>query len=203
MAFPNFSYECQAFVLGHSIVCGIDEAGRGPWAGPVVASAVILDPTGIPDGLNDSKKLNETKREALFELIMRSAQVGIGIASAKEIDAINILQATFLAMQRAIAELKSQPDLALIDGNKSPKLNCKTQTIIGGDAKSLSIAAASIIAKVTRDRIMHALDQAYPYYGFAHHKGYGTAAHAAALAIHGPCAEHRKSFKPIALILAR
>ena len=203
MAFPNFSYECQAFVLGHFIVCGIDEAGRGPWAGPVVASAVILDPTGIPDGLNDSKKLNEAKREALFDPIMNSSQVGIGIVSAKEIDEINILQATFLAMQRAFAELKSQPDLALIDGNKSPKLNCKTQTIIGGDAKSLSIAAASIIAKVTRDRLMQALDQAYPYYGFARHKGYGTAAHAAALAIHGPCAEHRKSFKPIALILAR
>jgi ribonuclease HII len=164
---------------------------------------VILDPKNIPRGLNDSKKLNEAKREFLFDPILQSSHVGIGIVSAKEIDEINILQATFLAMQRAFAQLKVTPQLALIDGNKSPKLNCKTQTIIGGDAKSLSIAAASIIAKVTRDRIMHQHDQTYPHYGFAHHKGYGTAAHKAALALHGPCAEHRKSFKPIALILAR
>jgi ribonuclease HII len=203
MTFPNFSFESAALDEGHTIICGIDEAGRGPWAGPVVASAVILDPKNIPHGLNDSKKLNEAKREVLFDPIMQSSQVGIGIVSAAEIDEINILQATFLAMQRAFAQLKVTPQLALIDGNKSPKLNCKTQTIIGGDAKSLSIAAASIIAKVTRDRIMHQHDQTYPHYGFAHHKGYGTAAHKAALALHGPCAEHRKSFKPIALILAR
>jgi ribonuclease HII len=203
MTTPNFSFESAALNQGHSIICGIDEAGRGPWAGPVVASAVILDPKNIPHGLNDSKKLNEAKREALFDPIMCLSKVGIGIVSAAEIDEINILQATFLAMQRAFDQLEIKPHLALIDGNKSPKLNCKTQTIIGGDAKSLSIAAASIIAKVTRDRIMHQLDQTYPHYGFIRHKGYGTAAHAAALAIHGPCAEHRKSFKPIALILAR
>ena len=184
-------------------MCGIDEAGRGPWAGPVVASAVILDPKNIPQGLNDSKKLNEVKREALFDPIMQSSEVGVGIVSAAEIDDLNILQATFIAMQRAFAQLKIKPDFALIDGNKSPKLICKTQTIISGDAKSLSIAAASIIAKVTRDRIMHVLDQTYPRYGFARHKGYGTVAHAAALAKHGPCEEHRKSFKPIALLLAR
>jgi ribonuclease HII len=200
---PNFSFESTAINLGHVLICGIDEAGRGPWAGPVVASAVILDPKNIPSGLNDSKKLNEAKREVLFEPIMQSSHVGIGIVSAAEIDEINILQATFLAMQRAFDQLENKPDLALIDGNKSPKLNCKTQTIIGGDAKSLSIAAASIIAKVTRDRIMHQHHETYPHYGFAHHKGYGTSAHAAALAIHGPCAEHRKSFKLIALILAR
>jgi ribonuclease HII len=200
---PNFSFESAALSQGHTIICGIDEAGRGPWAGPVVASAVILDAKNIPHGLNDSKKLNEAKREVLFDPIMQSSQVGIGIVSAAEIDEINILQATFLAMQRAFDQLKTKPDLALIDGNKSPKLICKTQTIIGGDAKSLSIAAASIIAKVTRDRIMHQHDQTYPHYGFARHKGYGTAAHSAALAIHGPCAEHRKSFKPIALILPR
>ena len=203
MTAPTFIFESSAFALGHTIICGIDEAGRGPWAGPVVASAVILDPNNIPQGLNDSKKLNEAKREALFGLIMYSSKVGIGIVSAAEIDEINILQATFLAMERAFEQLEIKPDLALIDGNRSPKLNCKTQTIIGGDAKSLSIAAASIIAKVTRDRIMHQHDLTYPLYGFLRHKGYGTAAHAAALAIHGPCAEHRKSFKPIALILSR
>ena len=203
MSSPNFNFESQGLADGHTIICGIDEAGRGPWAGPVVAGAVILDPKNIPRGLNDSKKLNEAKREILFDPIMQSSHVGIGIVSATEIDEINILQATFLAMQRAFAQLEITPDLALIDGNKSPKLNCKTQTIIGGDAKSLSIAAASIIAKVTRDRIMHEHDHIYPHYGFARHKGYGTAAHAAALAIHGPCAEHRKSFKPIALILSR
>ena len=200
---PDFHFEFTARKSGHTIICGIDEAGRGPWAGPVVASAVILDPKNIPQGLNDSKKLNEAKREALFDPIMQSSQVGIGIVSAKEIDDINILQATFLAMQRAFDQLEIKPDLALIDGNKSPKLICKTQTIIGGDAKSLSIAAASIIAKVSRDRIMHQLDLTHPHYGFARHKGYGTAAHAAALAKHGPCGEHRKSFKPIALLLAR
>lgn len=200
---PSFTFEFQALNDGHTIICGIDEAGRGPWAGPVVASAVILDPKNIPEGLNDSKKLNEARREALFDPIMQSSHVGVGIVSAAEIDEINILQATFLAMQRAFSQLQPKPDLALIDGNKSPKLDCKTQTIVGGDAKSLSIAAASIIAKVTRDRIMHQLDLVYPQFSFARHKGYGTATHAAALAIHGPCDEHRKSFKPIALILAR
>ena len=191
---PNLSYELAS---GHAIICGIDEAGRGPWAGPVCAAAVILDFANIPAGLDDSKKLTEAKRERLYPEIIASADVGVGLVSAAEIDEINILQATFLAMNRAVAALKSKPTLALIDGNRAPKLFCATQTIIGGDAKSLSIAAASIIAKVTRDRLMIELGAVYPAYGFAKHKGYGTAAHAAALAKHGSCTEHRKSFAPI------
>ena len=181
----------------HTIVCGVDEAGRGPWAGPVCAAAVILDQRHIPEGLNDSKKLTQTKREKLFPEIMASADVGVGLVSAQEIDQINILQATYVAMNRAVAALKSKPTLALIDGNRAPKLLCATQTIIGGDAKSLSIAAASIIAKVTRDRLMVELDKTFPAYGFARHKGYGTAAHHAALKQYGACPEHRMSFAPI------
>ena len=194
---PTLHFELSS---SHTIICGIDEAGRGPWAGPVSAAAVILDQAKIPQGLNDSKKLTEAKREALFPEIMATSDVGIGLVSAQEIDDINILQATYLAMQRAIANLKSKPTLALIDGNRAPKLFCETQCIIGGDAKSLSIAAASIIAKVTRDHIMHDLDRIFPQYGFAKHKGYGTAQHAATLAKYGPCTEHRKSFKPIAAL---
>jgi ribonuclease HII len=182
---------------GHTIICGVDEAGRGPWAGPVCAAAVILDQRNIPAGLNDSKKLSEAKRDHLFPLIFAIAEVGIGLASAQEIDEINILQATYLAMNRAVAALRAKPTLALIDGNRAPNLFCATQTIIGGDAKSLSIAAASIIAKVTRDRLMVEMDNAFPAYGFARHKGYGTAFHAAALAQLGPCTEHRFSFAPI------
>ena len=191
---PNLAYERAS---PHAIICGVDEAGRGPWAGPVCAAAVILDQANIPDGLNDSKKLSEARREQLFPLIMASADVGVGLVSAQEIDEINILQATYLAMSRAVTALKSKPTLALVDGNRAPKLFCATQTIIGGDAKSLSIAAASIIAKVTRDRLMIEMDKASPAYGFAKHKGYGTALHAAALAKYGPCTEHRFSFAPI------
>ena len=191
---PNLSFELRS---GHTLICGVDEAGRGPWAGPVCAAAVILDQANIPAGLNDSKKLTEARREALFPLIMAAAHVGVGLVSAAEIDQLNILQATYLAMNRAVAALKTKPALALIDGNRAPKLSCATQVIIGGDAKSISIAAASIIAKVTRDRLMCELDKAFPAYGFARHKGYGTAAHAAALSQHGPCTEHRRSFKPI------
>ena len=198
---PDFTFEIAACEKGHAIICGVDEAGRGPWAGPVCAAAVILDTGNIPAGLNDSKKLTEAKREALFPLIMAAADVGVGLVSAAEIDEINILQATYLAMSRAVASLRTKPTLALIDGNRAPKLFCATQTIICGDAKSLSIAAASIIAKVTRDRLMCELDKAFPAYGFARHKGYGTAAHAAAMAQHGPCTEHRKSFKPIRALL--
>jgi ribonuclease HII len=193
---PDFSFEQTAISQG-LIPCGVDEAGRGPWAGPVVAAAVVLDPRNIPAGLNDSKKLTEAKREALFDPIMRSARVGVGIASAKLIDEINILQATYRAMQDAVAALGDHTTFALVDGNRAPALSIRTLTIIEGDGKCLSIAAASIIAKVTRDRIMHDLECAYPGYGFAKHKGYGTSAHMAALQRLGPCPEHRKSFKPI------
>ncbi len=200
---PNLVFENAAIARGFLRVCGIDEAGRGPWAGPVVAAAVILDFAHIPPGLNDSKKLNEAQREALFAPILKHADFGIGIVEASEIDAINILQATFLAMSRAVSGLKNRPDYALVDGNRAPNLPCKVEPIIEGDGKSLSIAAASIIAKVTRDRLMVAMDQSYPGYGFSRHKGYGTAAHAAALARLGPCAEHRMSFKPIKALLVR
>jgi ribonuclease HII len=197
MPLPDFSREAIAIASGQ-IVCGIDEAGRGPWAGPVVAAAVELEPANIPPGLNDSKKLTEARREALFPLIMSAAKVGIGEASAAEIDHYNILRATHLAMQRALMALPCRPDLALVDGNRAPELSIRVQTIIGGDAASLSIAAASIIAKVTRDRYMRMLETRYSGYGFASHKGYGTAAHQKALARLGPCPEHRKSFAPIA-----
>lgn len=196
---PDFSFEHHAINLG-LIPCGVDEAGRGPWAGPVVASAVILDATNIPEGLNDSKKLTEARREVLFDLIMQTSTVGIGIVSAQQIDALNILQATYLAMKNAIARLTSPPTLALIDGNRAPTLSIRTQTIVAGDAKCLSIAAASIIAKVTRDRIMQDLDAQFPIYGFSAHKGYGTALHMQALQQFGPCPEHRKSYKPVAAL---
>ena len=199
---PDFTLERAAIRAGHGIVCGIDEAGRGPWAGPVVAAAVVLDADAIPQGLNDSKKLTEAQREALFEPIMRSARVGIGIAEANRIDRDNILQATLWAMAEALAEIGGA-SLALVDGNRAPRIPCAVQTVIGGDGKSLSIAAASIIAKVTRDRMMIAHDETYPGYGFARHKGYGTALHQAALKRLGPCPLHRKSFKPVAAFFPR
>jgi len=187
---------------GTRLVCGIDEAGRGPWAGPVVAAAVVLDPKRIPAGLNDSKKLTEARREALFEPIMASARVGIGIAEVERIDRDNILQATLWAMAQAMDQIDGVA-LALVDGNRAPALHCAVQTIIEGDAKSLSIAAASIIAKVTRDRIMVGHDAVYPQYGFARHKGYGTAFHQDALRRYGLTPLHRRSFAPIAALLAR
>ncbi len=196
MSKPHFRRE-RVHIANGLIVCGIDEAGRGPWAGPVVAAAAVLDPKCIPKGLDDSKKLSAEKREALFADIQASAQVGIGISEADEIDAINILQATYRAMQRAVAQLSVLPHLALVDGNRAPPLTIRVQTIIGGDATSVSIAAASIIAKVTRDRIMREMHALYPHYGFSQHKGYGTAFHADALAKHGPCPQHRKSFNPV------
>ena len=199
---PTLDFERAAIKAGHAIICGVDEAGRGPWAGPVCAAAVILDQRDIPEGLNDSKRISEAKREILYPLIMQTADVGVGLVSAQDIDEINILQATYLAMSRAVLALRSKPTLALIDGNRAPKLFCATQCIIGGDAKSLSIAAASIIAKVTRDRLMVELDKTFPAYGFARHKGYGTAAHHAALQRHGPCAEHRHSYAPIKTLLS-
>ena len=198
---PDFSIERKAMRKGAKLVCGIDEAGRGPWAGPVVAAAVVLDPKCIPHGLNDSKTLSEARREALFEPIMASARVGIGIAEVDRIDRDNILQATLWAMAQALDQIEGVA-LALVDGNRAPALTCPVQTIVEGDAKSLSIAAASIIAKVTRDRIMVGHDQAYPGYGFARHKGYGTALHQEALRRHGVTPLHRTSFAPIAALLA-
>lgn len=200
---PDFSFELAAKALGYSLICGIDEAGRGPWAGPVVAAAVVLDPQSIPRGLNDSKKLNEAKREMLFDEIMSSAKVGVGIGDEARIDRDNILASTMWAMAEAVRGLDHQPDFALVDGNRAPTLSCLVQTIVRGDARSLSIAAASIIAKVTRDRIMIRLDEEFPAYGFARHKGYGTAAHHAALQQLGACIHHRKSFAPIAKLFAR
>lgn len=199
---PDFRFELEAAASGHRLVCGIDEAGRGPWAGPVVAAAVILDPDTTPPGLNDSKKLTEAQREALFVPIIRTARVGIGIADPERIDRDNILQATFWAMTQALAQL-GEVSLALIDGNRAPQLPCPVRTIVDGDQKSLSVAAASIVAKVTRDRIMIAHHGDYPAYGFAQHKGYGTAYHQRALARHGPTPLHRKSFAPVAAFLTR
>ena len=193
---PDFSFESSAIAKG-LLPCGVDEAGRGPWAGPVVAAAVVLDPHNIPQGLNDSKKLTEAKRESLFLPIMESARVGIGVASAKLIDDINILQATYHAMRDAVLALGGHTTMALVDGNRAPPLSIRVQTIIEGDGKCLSIAAASIIAKVTRDRMMRELDLQFPDYGFAKHKGYGTAFHIAVLQRIGPCPAHRKTFKPI------
>ena len=200
---PDFSFELSALAKGYSRVCGIDEAGRGPWAGPVVAAAVILDPQCIPSGLNDSKKLTEAKREILFAEIMATSKVGVGIGNETHIDRDNILATTLWAMAEAVRNLDALPQFALVDGNRAPKLFCGVQTIVSGDARSLSIAAASIIAKVTRDRIMVALDREFPAYGFARHKGYGTAFHQAALQKFGPCIHHRRSFAPIAKLLAR
>lgn len=199
---PDFTIELEALRQGTRHVCGIDEAGRGPWAGPVVAAAVVLDPDCIPHGLNDSKKLTEARRDHLFEPIMRQARVGIGIADVERIDRDNILQATFWAMGEALRQIEGVA-LALVDGNRAPALPCTVKTIVEGDGRSLSIAAASIIAKVTRDRIMIGHDSTYPQYGFARHKGYGTAFHQEALTRHGPTPLHRKSFAPVAAFFLR
>lgn len=181
---------------GFVTLCGVDEAGRGPLAGPVYAAAVILRGDVVIDGVNDSKKLSEKRREALFDEICASAAAfGIASASVEEIESLNILQATFLAMRRAVDALGVSPSLVLVDGNQTPSgLTVPAQTVVKGDALSASIAAASILAKVSRDRYMRELDAQYPAYGFAGHKGYGTAAHGAALREYGPCPAHRLSF---------
>ncbi len=187
-------YERQYDAEG--LIAGVDEAGRGPLAGPVVAAAVILYPGAEILGINDSKQLTEKKREALYpEILERSMAVGVGIVSAGRIDEINILQATYEAMRKAVTSLCFRPDVLLVDAVTIPGLEGIRQVpIIKGDAKSLSIGAASIVAKVTRDRMMRELDQIYPEYGFAGHKGYGTAAHIAAIRAFGPCPIHRRSF---------
>lgn len=188
-------YERQAMEQGFRAVCGIDEAGRGPLAGPVCAAAVILPPDCQIEGLNDSKKLTEKKREQLFDVITSTATAyGIGWANEKEIDTINILQATFLAMKRAVEALSVPADYALVDGNRMPALDIPGESIVKGDGKCASIAAASILAKVSRDRLLREWDQKYPEYGFAKHKGYGTAAHYAAIKQYGVLPVHRLSF---------
>lgn len=187
-------FEEQARCCGFQVVAGIDEAGRGPLAGPVVAAAVILPEQFSLPGLTDSKKLSEKKRDALYPEIRRQATVGIGVASAAEIDQINILQATLLAMERAVARLSEQPDHLLIDGISPLPLGLSQQCIKQGDSRSLSIAAASVVAKVIRDRIMRSFDHCFPDYEFARHKGYGTSSHRHALEQFGTCIIHRRTF---------
>ena len=190
-----YHFERQARAAGYTFVAGIDEAGRGPLAGPVIAAAVILNPDAPVEGVNDSKKLTEQRRERLFELIMaRALAVGVGQVDAATIDQINILQATRRAMLAAVQALSASPDLLLIDGITTIASPLPQQTIKQGDSRSASIAAASIIAKVTRDRMMGAYDTLYPDYGLLRHKGYGSAVHLAALRQHGPCPIHRMTF---------
>lgn len=191
----TYEFENEYRAKGFGVICGIDEAGRGPLAGPVFAAAVIL-PDGLEDiGLNDSKKLTEKKRDVLFDIIREKAVAyGIGSASEKEIDEINILNATFLAMKRAVEALGVTPDLALVDGNRKPKTGIPEETIVKGDAKCISIAAASVLAKVSRDRYLLELDKQYPEYQFAKHKGYPTALHYEMIKRYGISPVHRLSF---------
>ncbi len=200
---PDYAAEARYLARHPGPVAGVDEAGRGPLAGPVVAAAVILDVERIPDGLDDSKKLTALRRAALYEAILAWAAVGVGEASVDEIDLLNIRQATHLAMARAVRALGTPPAFALVDGNDAPALPCRCETIIGGDGLSVSIAAASIVAKVTRDRLMAELHKAHPGYGWDHNMGYGTEAHLAAINRLGPCLHHRRSFAPIHKILGR
>jgi ribonuclease HII len=201
----TFELETNELQLGNGPVVGIDEAGRGPWAGPVVAAAVILDPNRIPRGIADSKTLDHSARELLFPHITATSRVGVGIATVERIDRDNILNATLWAMNEALKQIMDDgldpPRLALIDGNKAPRLPIAARTVVKGDAKCLSIAAASIIAKVTRDRLMVQLASEFPGYGFERHKGYGTPEHQAAIDQHGVTAIHRRSFKPVQLAL--
>lgn len=195
---PDFAFEQEAKRQGLWPVAGCDEAGRGPLAGPVVTAAVILDPDRIPVGLNDSKKLSARKREVLFDQICDTATVSVASSGLSRIDNTNILAANLDAMRRAVLGLCVAPALVLTDGRDIPPgLSCRAKAVIKGDARSLSIAAASIIAKVTRDRMMVNAAQVFPVYGFDGHAGYGTAAHRAAIAEHGPCALHRMSFRPM------
>jgi ribonuclease HII len=183
------------------VVAGVDEAGRGPWCGPVVASAVIVDQSQFLEGVNDSKKLSKAKRERLYDEIFKNADVGVGEASAQEIDQLNILEATKLAMARAVSKLSVTPDTILVDGNQCLNIEIPSHPIIKGDSLSLSIAAASIVAKVTRDRVMSELAQKYPEYGWESNSGYGTKQHQEALSLYGVTPHHRKSFKPVAKLI--
>lgn len=191
----DYTYEHMAHEEGYHIVCGVDEAGRGPLAGPVCAAAVILPDGLVIDGLNDSKKISEKKRDILYDVICENAvSYGIAFASVEEIEKMNILQATFLAMKRAVESLNVKADAALIDGNRLPPLSIPAKTIVKGDAKSPSIAAASILAKVTRDRLMLKIAEEYPQYEFEKHKGYGTKLHYEKITQHGISPVHRRSF---------
>lgn len=188
-------FEKEALAKGYKSVCGVDEAGRGPLAGPVCAAAVILPEGVIIDGVNDSKKLSEKKRESLFDVIREQAlSYSIAYATVDEIEEINILNATMLAMRRAIDGLEIKADYAMIDGNKIPPIDIDAECIVKGDAKSMSIACASILAKVSRDRLLYKYAKEYPMYGFDKHKGYGTKVHREAILKYGPCPYHRKSF---------
>ena len=202
---PDLSYEDLAKTRGFNIICGIDEAGRGSWAGPVVAGAVILYRKNLTieliKDLDDSKKLKRARREELFEQLKLHSEIGIGQANVVEIDKINILKATLKAMARAVRNLNIVPDLALVDGNCTPDLKFRSECIIRGDGASLSIAAASIVAKVTRDRIMANIACAYPKYGWERNAGYGTREHQEALKNYGVTLEHRKSYLPIRKLL--
>lgn len=183
------------YANGIQVICGVDEAGRGPLAGPVCAAAVILPPHLEIPGLNDSKKLTDKRRRELYPVILENALAyGIAFADHKEIDEINILQATYLAMERALAQLSIRPDIALIDGNRAKDFGLPVQTVVKGDSLSANIAAASVLAKVTRDDVMLEMAASYPQYGFEVHKGYGTKAHYEALAQYGPCPIHRMTF---------
>ena len=189
------TFEIEDSIPG--VIAGIDEAGRGPLAGPVVAAAVILDPASAPDGMRDSKTLSEKKRGEIAAAIWDCAHVGVGLASVEEIDRLNILQATLLAMSRAAANLPTRPDACIVDGKIKPKLRTPAYTVVKGDSKSCSIAAASIIAKTTRDRMMRELAREFPEYAWDKNKGYGAKAHKDALARFGVTPHHRKSFAPI------
>ncbi len=198
---PDFALERAA----GGPVAGIDEAGRGPWAGPVVAAAVILDPATLPRflaaGLDDSKTLSPARRRELYRGLMECAEIGIGAASVREIDQRNILGATLTAMRRALDALPRRPSAALVDGNRAPDVPCRVETVVRGDSRSMSIAAASIVAKVTRDRIMARLSARYPGFAWERNAGYGTAEHRRALERHGPTPHHRRSFSPIRAML--
>jgi ribonuclease HII len=204
---PDYSAELRAMKQHQGLVAGVDEAGRGPWAGPVVAAAVAFSDAGvIPAGLNDSKKLSEAKREALFEKLMTLAgggdvMSGVGVVSVEDIDRMNILAASLYAMSVAVGKLAGVPCFLLVDGNKLPPVDMPAEALVKGDGRSLSIAAASIIAKVTRDRLMTELGEAYPQYQWGRNKGYGTKAHREGLATHGVSPHHRRSFKPIRVLI--
>jgi ribonuclease HII len=197
----TFELEAIELELGGGPIAGVDESGRGPLAGPVVAAAVVLDPAFIPDGIADCKALDAKARQSVYQAILATAQIGIGIASVERIDVDNIHNASMWAMGQAVLRLEEPPRLVIVDGNKAPRLGCTTRAIAKGDAKCLSIAAASIVAKVARDAMMAELARDYPHYGFDRHKGYGTREHHAAIARHGVTPHHRRSFRPVQLAL--